>query len=74
MNSAGYAVKSQFLTLSGKTYYFDQNGAMYKGWLTLNGKRYYLSSSGVMKKSGTIKSSSGVTYVFDKDGVCIRQY
>jgi glucan-binding YG repeat protein len=74
MNSAGYAVKSQFLTLSGKTYYFDQEGVLYKGWLTLNGKRYYLSSNGVMKKNGSIKSSSGITYVFDKNGVLINQY
>lgn len=61
------------------TYYFRENGTAYKGWLTLNGKKYYMykgtsTLSGVRAENITLTSASSLCSVFDKNGVCVRQY
>ena len=43
--------KSQFLTISGKTYYFDASGYCVYGWKQIGGKYYYFESSGAMAKN-----------------------
>lgn len=61
------------------TYYFDKNGKAYTGWHTIKGKKYYFykgtsAKSGRMAQSVTLTSSKGVVSVFNKNGVCTRQY
>jgi len=43
--------RSQFLTISGKTYYFDAGGYCVYGWRQISGKYYYFESSGAMARS-----------------------
>lgn len=83
MGSNGAACSNGFLTIkeSGvkNTYYFAKNGRAYKGWHTIKGKKYYFykgtsKKSGVMAKSVTLTSSTGVVSVFNKNGVCTKQY
>ncbi|MDO4272810.1 MAG: GH25 family lysozyme [Eubacteriales bacterium] len=61
------------------TYYFAANGRAYKGWHTINGKKYYFykgnkQGSGVRAENITLTSSAGVVSVFNKNGVCTKQY
>lgn len=62
-----------------KTFYFHKNGKAHKGWLTVNGKKYYFyngtaMASGTRAENVTLTSSNKVVSVFDKKGVCIKQY
>lgn len=62
-----------------KTFYFHKNGKAHKGWLTLRGKKYYFYNgtslaSGTRAENVTLTSSNKVVSVFDKNGVCIKQY
>lgn len=62
-----------------KTYYFGKNGKAYKGWHTINGKKYYFykgnsDRSGIRAENVTLVSSDNVVSVFDKNGVCTKQY
>lgn len=80
--SDGVRVKSTFVTVSengkSKTYYFGSNGQGYKGWHTINGKKYYFyktgANAGVRAESVTLTSSKGIVSVFNKYGVCTKQY
>ena len=61
------------------TYYFDKKGRAYKGWHTINGKKYYFykgnkEGSGVRAENIKLTSAKGVVSVFNKDGVCTKQY
>ena len=61
------------------TYYFQKNGKAYKGWLTYQGKKYYFYKgssklSGTRAENITLTSARKVVSVFDKNGICIRQY
>lgn len=61
------------------TYYFQKNGKAYKGWLTYQGKKYYFYKgsaklSGTRAENITLTSARKIVSVFDKDGICIRQY
>lgn len=51
----GKKVKSKFITIGKKTYYFGSTGAMEKGWMK-KGKDYYYfdRNSGVQKKNCTV--------------------
>lgn len=55
--------KSQFLTISGKTYYFDASGYCVYGWKQISGKYYYFEGSGAMAKSKWVGS-----YYLQADG------
>ena len=75
----GARVSNKFLTKSNKTYYFGSNGKAYKGWHTINGKKYYFykgegPNAGVRAENITLTSSTGVVSVFNKNGVCTKQY
>ena len=58
-----------FKKISGKTYFFNEQGHMVKGWLKSNDKYYYFDEEGkiVAGKSITIE---GKEYTFDEHGVC----
>jgi len=75
--SDGVRVKSVFYTWSGNgeehTYYFRSNGKMCRSWLRIKGKPYRFDSyTGIMYKNCT-KKENGVTYIFDKNGVCTNR-
>ena len=79
--SNGACVRNKFQEIAedGRTYmyYFGSNYRAYKGWNKINGKYYYFvsgntSKSGRMVRNTTVKSASGVKYVFNKDGVLTR--
>ena len=54
----------------GSKYYFDNSGAMVKGWQEIGGKKYYFATEdGTMYSEGT-HTIGGKDYTFDKDGVC----
>lgn len=51
----GSKANNQFLTIEGKTYYFNKKGIVEKGWMKLSGEYYYLDrTSGVLKKNGKV--------------------
>lgn len=45
-DSAGYMVSKQFIRLSDKSYYLDENGVMATDWKNVDGAWYYFSSRG----------------------------
>ena len=59
--------KSEFMTIEGKTYYFNVKGFRKTGWLKLEGKRYWFDDEGVMATRW--KTIDGDRYYFDKEGV-----
>ena len=83
VNEDGTASCNGFQTIeengSKNTYFFDKNGCAYRGWHKINGKKYYFYK-GTSEKSGRraesirLTSSKGVVSVFDKNGVCVKQY
>ena len=82
-DSNGVRVKNKFVTINenGKknTYYFGSNGKAYKGWHKIKGKKYYFyrgtgAKAGVRAQSVRLKNSSGIVSVFNKNGVCKKQY
>lgn len=81
--SKGYRIKYKFVTITENgrknTYYFGKNAKAYKGWYTIKGKKYYFyrgtgTGAGVRAQSVTLTSGDGVVSVFNKYGVCTRQY
>lgn len=44
------AKKTGWKVIKGKTYYFNNDGTMHKGFLKLNGKKYYFGEDGAAKK------------------------
>ena len=79
----GVRVKNQFVAIkeNGKShvYYFGRNGKAVKGWKTIRGKKYYFyggkgSMAGVRAQRTTLTSSNGTVSVFNKYGVCTKQY
>ena len=51
-----------WLTVSGKTYYFGSDGIMRTGWQTINGFKYYFGSDGVQRTG--FQTISGRKYYF----------
>lgn len=49
--------------ISGKWYYFDNNGYMKTGWIEYDSKWYYLNNDGSMAKNTTIEG-----YILDSNG------
>ena len=58
-------VKNKWLTISGKTYYFDAEGYMLTGWQSIGGKWYYLKND---MKTGWQKVGAN-WYYLGTDGV-----
>ena len=63
-------------------YYFDEDGAMHKGWLELNGNKYYFRKGDASKndRGGQLLINTSVTmengtkyYVFDEYGRVIQE-
>ena len=65
---------------TSRTYYFHTDGKAHKGWLTYKGKKYYFYKgnskilSGTRAENITLTSSNNIVSVFDKNGVCTKQY
>ncbi len=60
----GTMVKKSFLTIDGKTYYFNSKGYRGSGWQKIDGRYYYfVKNSGVMKKGWL--TLSGKKYYLD---------
>lgn len=65
---------------TSRTYYFHTDGKAHKGWLTYKGKKYYFYKGNSKILSGTraeniaLTSSNNIVSVFDKNGVCTKQY
>jgi len=81
--SKGYRAKNKFITLTENgrknTYYFGKNGKAYKGWYTIKGKKYYFyrgtgAGAGVRAQNVSLTSADGLVSVFNKNGVCTKQY
>ena len=68
------AKKTGWKVIKGKTYYFNNDGTMHKGFLKLNGKKYYFGEDGAAKKGFfTVESSNGsVSYFGQKDYSLVR--
>ena len=68
------AKKTGWKVIKGKTYYFNNDGTMHKGFLKLNGKKYYFGEDGAAKKGFfTVESSNGsVSYFAQKDYSLVR--
>lgn len=69
------------IKVDGKTkvYYFGSNGKAYKGWHTINGNKYYFhrgkgADAGTRAQHERITNSAGLVSVFNKYGICIKQY
>lgn len=58
---------NQWLTISGKRYYFDGAGYMVSGWKSLGGNWYFFGSDGAMRINWA--KSGGKWYYFNIDGV-----
>ncbi|MCR5042244.1 MAG: hypothetical protein K6C36_09145 [Clostridia bacterium] len=58
-----------FLTVEGKTYFFDAQGAMTFGFATVDGKQYYFGQDGAMTVGAEFEAD-GIKYVADVNGVC----
>lgn len=65
---AGQLVKSSWINIKGKWYYFDEKGFMTIGWLFKDNKWYYLGEDGVMKASQWV-NINGKWYYFNDSGV-----
>lgn len=66
-NANGKKVKSKFVTIGKKTYYFGKNGTMVKGWMKKGKKYYYFNrKTGVQKKKGKVDGIS-----IRKDGTAV---
>ena len=81
--SKGYRAKNKFITLTENgrknTYYFGKNGKAYQGWYTIKGKKYYFyrgtgAGAGVRAQNLSLTSADGLVSVFNKNGVCTKQY
>ena len=67
----GYTAKSEWLTLSNKTYYFNSSGVMVTGKQNINGVYYFFDSSGVWQSSQGWINDGGAYYYANKDGALV---
>ena len=56
-------------TISGTTYYFNNDGVMMTGLIDINGKYYYFDSNGAMVKNAS-RTVNGIKLNFGSNGVC----
>ncbi len=69
--SDGKQAKSQFVTVDGNSYYFDQNGYMATGKQTINGKQYYFLANGVQVRQTFRQEKDGSLYYYALDGAMV---
>lgn len=55
------------------TYYFTQRGWMVTGWKQVKGNWYYFRKSTGRAFTNTTRTIDGVSYTFDKNGVCTNR-
>lgn len=53
--------------ITTRRYYFDENGAMQKGWLKYDNRWYYLGTDGLMQ-TGWLQTTGGDSYFLDPLG------
>ncbi len=67
-DASGKKVKKQWVTVKGKTYYFDKTGNMKKGWMKQKGKYYYFD-----RNTGKQKFNCKVDGIrLKKDGTAVK--
>ena len=75
----GKKIKDRWLTLDGKTYYFDKKGHQVTGWQygsSSSVRRYFyprLGPKGYMAK-GFVTDSKGTVRYFNKNGIMVRGF
>lgn len=62
-NADGSYVKNSFKVIDGKTYYFDANGYMVKGWVKTDGKWYFMNTSTGEMMTGWITVNKKLYYM-----------
>lgn len=67
----GKLLKSQWLTLSKKKYYLDNNGYRVTGLNTIKKNHYYFNNSGVLQKKKWV-TVSGKTYYIGSGGYALK--
>ena len=81
--SKGYRAKNKFYhphrEWQEEYLLFWKNGKAYKGWYTIKGKKYYFyrgtgAGAGVRAQNLSLTSADGLVSVFNKNGVCTKQY
>lgn len=55
--------KKQWLTINGKTYYFNKNGFALTGWRKVDGYTYYFNRRGVVQKNKWMKYKTKNLYL-----------
>ena len=64
-------ITDDWITVSKKKYYVDENGYQVTGLYKVNGKNYYFNDSGVMQKATWI-TVGGVTYYIGNSGYALK--
>ncbi len=64
----GHLVKSSWINIEGKWYYFDEQGLMITGWLIKENEWYYFGNDGIMKDSQWV-NIEGKWYYFNDSGI-----
>lgn len=63
----------RWINYKGAKYRADKDGVLLTGWQTIDGERYYFITSGSDMGQAIVNKSyeiAGITYEFDKNGVC----
>lgn len=66
-DNGGMNAGNTFHEISGKTYFFDNNGYMATGWKQIGGDWYFFGTNGIMR-TGWAKSGKS-WYYFNSDGI-----
>ncbi|HIQ98023.1 MAG TPA: hypothetical protein IAB26_15845 [Candidatus Limivivens merdigallinarum] len=69
-DATGDPVTSQFMDITGYTYYFDKNGYAATGWTKIDGMYYYFYSDGSMAKKVWINNR----YLTKNGQMAVNQY
>ena len=63
----GEKARNSWKKVSGRWYYFDENGSMVKGWRYINNFWYFMSSGGAMQ-TGWISPTAGTWFYMNANG------
>lgn len=66
----GEKSKNSWKKVSGRWYYFDENGSMAKGWKFINNHWYFMSSGGAMQTGWVNPSADSWYYLNDSGEMC----
>ncbi len=64
----GNPLTSQWATIDGRIYYFDENGHMTTGWKTIDEKLYHFTLAGELEVDTWAQDESGNSYHLNKGG------